>query len=80
MRERRGVPRKALAQLVGHYDWRHLCLTNCLNRGTPPATVAMWAGNSVPVLLAIYVNVVDNEAVLLRQLEGMYDGVPPVAG
>lgn len=61
------------------YDWRHLCLTNWLNRGIPPANVAMWAGNSVPVLLAIYVNVVDNEAVLLRQLEGMYDEAPPVA-
>jgi len=61
------------------YDWRHLCLTNWLNRGVPPATVAMWAGNSVPVLLAIYVNVVDNEAVLLRRLEGMYDDPPAAA-
>ena len=38
----------------------------------------MWAGNSVPVLLAIYVNVVDNEDVLLRRLEGMYDDAPAV--
>ncbi|MBS2546959.1 site-specific integrase [Catenulispora sp. NL8] len=62
------------------YDWRHLCLTNWLNRGVPPANVAMWAGNSVPVLLAIYVNVVDNEELLLRRLEGMYDDTPPAAG
>ena len=60
------------------YDWRHPCLTNWLNCGIPPATVAMWAGNSVPVLLAIYVNVVDNEDVLLRRLEGMYDDAPAV--
>jgi hypothetical protein len=61
------------------YDWRHLCLTNWLNRGVPSATVAMWGGNSVPVLLAIHVNVVDNEAVLLRRLEGMYDDLPAAA-
>jgi integrase len=58
-------------------DWRHLCLTNWLNRGIPPATVAMWAGNSVPVLLSTYVNVIDNEEMLRRRLEGMYDDEPP---
>lgn len=36
------------------YDLRHTCLTNWLNDGVPPAQVADWAGNSVPVLLAIY--------------------------
>ncbi|RSS80731.1 tyrosine-type recombinase/integrase [Streptomyces sp. WAC06614] len=36
------------------YDLRHTCLTNWLNDGVPPAQVAEWAGNSVPVLLAIY--------------------------
>ncbi|MEU0406760.1 tyrosine-type recombinase/integrase [Streptomyces griseorubiginosus] len=36
------------------YDLRHTCLTNWLNDGIPPAQVAEWAGNSVPVLLAIY--------------------------
>lgn len=36
------------------YDCRHTCLTAWLNRGIPPAQVAEWAGNSVPVLLAIY--------------------------
>jgi hypothetical protein len=55
------------------YDWRHLCLTNWLNRGIPPANVASWAGNSVPVLLATYVNVIDNEAVLRGLLDRMYD-------
>ncbi|MGW3659648.1 hypothetical protein ACWD6R_30105 [Streptomyces sp. NPDC005151] len=29
-------------------------MTNWLNDGVPPAQVADWAGNSVPVLLAIY--------------------------
>ncbi|MFI5986357.1 tyrosine-type recombinase/integrase [Streptomyces sp. NPDC051555] len=36
------------------YDLRHTCLTNWLNDGVPPAQVAEWAGNSVPVLLAVY--------------------------
>lgn len=38
------------------YVLRHICLTNQLNSGVPPAQVAAWAGNSVPVLLATYVN------------------------
>ena len=41
------------------YDWRHLCLTNWLNGGIPPATVAPWVGNS--------------EEVLRGLLRGMYD-------
>ncbi|MEZ0109270.1 integrase [Catenulispora sp. EB89] len=61
----------ALAKTL--YDWRHLCLTNWLNRGIPPANVAQWAGSSVPVLLATYVNVIDNEAVLRGLLDRMYD-------
>ncbi|WP_373684885.1 hypothetical protein [Streptomyces lunaelactis] len=36
------------------YDLRHTCLTTWLNDGVPPAQLAEWAGNSVPVLLAIY--------------------------
>lgn len=32
------------------YDLRHTCLTTWLNNGIPPAQVAAWAGNSVPVL------------------------------
>jgi integrase len=36
------------------YDLRHTCLTTWLNHGIPPAQVAEWAGNSVPVLLATY--------------------------
>ncbi|MFD7027206.1 hypothetical protein ACFWAR_04115 [Streptomyces sp. NPDC059917] len=36
------------------YDLRNTCLTNWLNDGVPPAQVAEWAGNSVPVLLAVY--------------------------
>jgi hypothetical protein len=35
------------------YGLRHTCLTNRLNDGVPPTHVAEWAGNSVPVLLAI---------------------------
>ncbi len=34
------------------HDLRHTCPTNWLNDGVPPAQVAEWAGNSVPVLLA----------------------------
>ncbi|MFF7237213.1 hypothetical protein [Streptomyces collinus] len=36
------------------YDNRHTCLTEWLNDGIPPARVAEWAGNGVPVLLATY--------------------------
>ncbi|WP_371773138.1 hypothetical protein [Streptomyces sp. NBC_01438] len=36
------------------YDLRHTRLTKWLNDGIPPAQVAEWAGNSVPILLAIY--------------------------
>ncbi|MFJ2895891.1 tyrosine-type recombinase/integrase [Streptomyces sp. NPDC087218] len=41
------------------YDLRHTCLTNWLNAGVPAATVAEWAGNSVPVLLSTYARCVD---------------------
>ncbi|MFB7834849.1 hypothetical protein [Streptomyces sp. NPDC056056] len=43
------------------YDLRHTCLTNWLNAGVPPATVAEWAGNSVPVLLSTYARCVDGQ-------------------
>ncbi|MEU3964006.1 hypothetical protein AB0F42_30120 [Streptomyces buecherae] len=36
------------------HDPRHTRLTTWLNSGIPPAQVADWAGNSVPVLLTIY--------------------------
>ena len=65
-----------LAQTL--YDWRHLCLTNWLNAGVPPATVAQWAGNSVPVLLSTYINTITNEEVLRGLLLGMY-GEPETA-
>lgn len=38
------------------YVLRHVRLTEQLNSGVPPAQVALWAGNSVQVLLATYVN------------------------
>jgi hypothetical protein len=44
-----------------------------LNRGIPPATVAHWAGNSVPALPATYVNVIDNEQTLRGLPDRMYD-------
>lgn len=54
------------------YDCRHTCLTAWLNKGIPPAQVADWAGNSVPVLLAIYARcIVGQLANLLRQIEGI---------
>lgn len=43
------------------YDLRHTCLTAWLNAGIPPAQVAEWAGNSVPVLLAIYARCVSGQ-------------------
>ncbi|MFF9840375.1 tyrosine-type recombinase/integrase [Streptomyces sp. NPDC013740] len=53
------------------YDLRHTCLTNWLNAGVPPATVAEWAGNSVPVLLATYARCIDGQLEDLKQrIEG----------
>ncbi|NGN63888.1 tyrosine-type recombinase/integrase [Streptomyces sp. A7024] len=43
------------------YDLRHTCLTNWLNAGVPPAEVAEWAGNSVPVLLATYARCISGQ-------------------
>lgn len=52
------------------YDLRHTCLTNWLNSGTPPAEVAEWAGNSVPVLLATYVKCIEGKrTAYLRLIE-----------
>jgi hypothetical protein len=53
------------------YDLRHTCLTTWLNSGVPAAQVAAWAGNSVPVLLSIYVNcIVGDDDDLKRRIEG----------
>ncbi|MFK4595864.1 site-specific integrase [Streptomyces pristinaespiralis] len=43
------------------YDLRHTCLTTWLNAGIPPAQVAEWAGNSVPVLLATYARCISGQ-------------------
>ncbi|WP_424887437.1 tyrosine-type recombinase/integrase [Streptomyces sp. XH2] len=43
------------------YDLRHTCLTTWLNKGVPPAQVAEWAGNSVPVLLATYARCISGQ-------------------
>lgn len=52
------------------YDLRHTCLTTWLNRGTPPARVAEWAGNSVQVLLTTYARCIDGEVDgILKALE-----------
>ncbi|MFD3909965.1 tyrosine-type recombinase/integrase [Streptomyces sp. NPDC058603] len=56
------------------YDLRHTCLTTWLNNGIPPAQVAEWAGNSVPILYAIYARcIVGQQAVLLKRIEGVQD-------
>ncbi|MCX4629820.1 site-specific integrase [Streptomyces sp. NBC_01443] len=52
------------------YDLRNTCLTNWLNGGIPPAQVADWAGNSVPVLLATYARCIDGQlADMKRRIE-----------
>ncbi len=56
------------------YDLRHTRLTKWLNDGIPPAQVAEWAGNSVPVLLAIYARCVDGQlSDLKKRLEAAGD-------
>jgi hypothetical protein len=52
------------------YDNRHTRLTKWLNDGIPPAQVAEWAGNGVPVLLATYARCVEGQLPdLKRRLE-----------
>ncbi|MFG2800432.1 site-specific integrase [Streptomyces pseudovenezuelae] len=48
------------------YDLRHTCLTNWLNDGIPPAQVAEWVGNSVPVLLATYARCISGQLTDLK--------------
>ncbi|WP_234313585.1 tyrosine-type recombinase/integrase [Streptomyces sp. NBRC 109706] len=56
------------------YDLRHTCLTGWLNAGIPPAQVAAWAGNSVPVLLSTYAHcVTGQQAELLKRIEQAQD-------
>ncbi|MFI1013023.1 tyrosine-type recombinase/integrase [Streptomyces sp. NPDC020965] len=57
------LPEHECASPVGKrvYDLRHTCLTGWLNSGIPPAQVAAWAGNSVPVLHAIYARCVTGQ-------------------
>ncbi|MBV9023095.1 MAG: tyrosine-type recombinase/integrase [Streptomycetaceae bacterium] len=56
------------------YDLRHTCLTTWLNNGIPPAQVAEWAGNSVPVLLATYARcIVGQQADYLKRVQGVQD-------
>jgi integrase len=43
------------------YDLRHTCLTMWLNGGIPQPQVAEWAGNSVPVLNAIYARCIEGQ-------------------
>jgi hypothetical protein len=56
------------------YDIRHTRLTKWLNDGIPPAQVAEWAGNSVPVLLAVYARCVEGQlSDLKKRLEAAGD-------
>ncbi|MFI6941969.1 tyrosine-type recombinase/integrase [Streptomyces sp. NPDC050418] len=53
------------------YDLRHTCLTTWLNSRIPPAQVAEWAGNSVPILLATYARRITGQLAELQQrIEG----------
>jgi integrase len=56
------------------YDLRHTCLTTWLNNGIPAPQIAEWAGNSVPVLLAIYARCIAGQtAQYLKRVEGVQD-------
>ncbi|MFZ3594630.1 tyrosine-type recombinase/integrase [Streptomyces sp. BH104] len=56
------------------YDIRHTRLTKWLNDGIPPAQVAYWAGNSVPVLLAFYAGCIEGQLPdLKRRMEAQGD-------
>jgi hypothetical protein len=60
------------------YDLRHTCFTTWLNNGVPAAQVAAWAGNSVPILLAIHARCIAGQTPdLLKRIEGVRD-LPPI--
>jgi hypothetical protein len=56
---------------------RHTCLTTWLNSGVPPAQVAEWAGNSVPVLLATYARCISGQ---LKDLQQRIEAVQDLTG
>ncbi|WP_405775374.1 hypothetical protein [Streptomyces sp. NBC_01538] len=61
------------------YDLRHACLTTWLSNCVPPAQIAEWAGNSVPVLLATYARCITGQlAALQKRIEGP-QRLPPVS-
>jgi integrase len=62
------------------YDLRHTCLTHWLNDGIPPAQVAEWAGNSVPVLLATYARCISGHLPDLKQRILARGDLPQVDG
>lgn len=67
-----GTTVRRVTTLTGQkvYDLRHACLTGWLNSGVPPAQVAEWAGNSVPVLLGTYAKCLSGqEADYKRRIE-----------
>jgi hypothetical protein len=61
------------------YDLRHACLTTWLNSGVPAAQVAEWAGNSVPVLQAIYIKCIagDHDVLKKRIEDTLQEEEPP---
>jgi hypothetical protein len=54
-----GLAETELAATI--YSFRHVRLTDQLNSGVPSAQVALWAGNSVKVLLENYINCVTGQ-------------------
>ncbi|MFG2800602.1 tyrosine-type recombinase/integrase [Streptomyces pseudovenezuelae] len=61
------------------YDLRHTCLTAWMNEGIPHSEVAEMAGNSVPVLQAIYARcVIGQREVYLKRAEAALE-LPEVA-
>ncbi|MFB7373994.1 hypothetical protein ACFC0D_29550 [Streptomyces sp. NPDC056222] len=62
------------------YDLRHTCLTNWLNAGVPPADVAEWAGNSVPVLPATYARCINGQLDDLKKRIEQAGELPDPAG
>ncbi|MFF9359894.1 site-specific integrase [Streptomyces griseoluteus] len=75
-RPRSGTAHSRLESPTGKrvYDVRHTRLTKWLNDGIPPAQVADWVGNRVPVLLATYARCVEGQPPdLKRRLEAAAD-------
>jgi len=67
------TPQEAASELARRpYDLRHAAVSTWLNAGVDPTQVALWAGHSVEVLLAVYAKcIVGRDEIARRRIESI---------